>query len=172
MSLVTCARPGCGLTAATTLLVDGRRVAAVCSERCGYELIGPKRGAEDDASAERNAAHQREAVRRMHDGRRFSDVANLAAALAELGAVRARLHTIGRRIARDGRDLEQRVEAVIFDIVTAINHIIRDEPYQMPAITAKLAKLRADIAADHALNVFDVVTGRALKSAGVPDDVR
>jgi hypothetical protein len=179
-----CARPGCGLTAATTLLVDGRRVAEVCSERCGYELIGPKRSAEDDASAERNAAHQREAVRRMHDSQRFGDMAKLAAALAELGTVRARLHAmspievatatmeIGRRIARDGRDIEQRVEAVIFDAVTAINHIVRDEPYQMPDIAAELAKLRADIAADNALDVFDGVTGRALKAAGVPDDVR
>jgi hypothetical protein len=82
MSSLACARPGCGLTVATVLLVDGRRVAEVCSERCGYELIGPKRGAEDDTSAERNAAHQREAVRRMHDSQRFGDMAKLAAALA------------------------------------------------------------------------------------------
>jgi hypothetical protein len=79
MSLVVCARPGCDLAAATSLLVDGRHVAAVCSERCGYELIGPKRSADDMSDAAAGGDDKRQdVVYRELDKKRYLDLSGIA----------------------------------------------------------------------------------------------
>lgn len=165
------------------MLVDGRNVAAVCSERCGYELIGPKRGADDSAAAD-DAAHQQMLVRRQQDKQRFSDLAELSTSLGSLSKLRIRIAdmtplevstatlAIGRRLAADGSGMEKRIEAVIFDVHTTIGRIIRGEPYEMPNIRVQLQRLRGDIAADASLDAFDAATGYELKLANMPDDAR
>jgi hypothetical protein len=85
MSLVVCARPGCDLAAATSLLVDGRHVAAVCSERCGYELIGPKRSADDMSDAAAGGDDKRQdVVYRELDKKRYADLAEMAVFIQDI----------------------------------------------------------------------------------------
>jgi len=182
-----CARPGCGQTASIGARVEGSSVAhvPVCSERCGYELIGPKRGATDDDADERAAAHQQLLVRRQHDKKRFGDLVKMSDIMAKLGRLRARLPemtelevatatlAIGRRLAEDGSDIERRIDAALADAHVVVDHILKDEPYDMQTIAARMDALRRDIAADVALDAFDATdVGRAAKAAGVPDDAR
>jgi len=185
----TCARPGCGQAASIGARAHGSTAAhvPVCSERCGYELIGPKRGADDDVDAadERDAAHQQMLVQRQEEKRRFDDMAKMTAIMQELINLRARLPEmtelevstatmgIGRRISPGGSGMAQRIDAIILDAHVVIGHIIRNETYDMTIVRQRLATLREDIAANATLDAFDATdVGRAAKKAGVSDDVR
>ena len=131
MSLVVCTRPGCGLTAATTLLVDGRRVAAVCSERCGYELIGPKRSADDasDTAATASGDEKRQDVYREMDKSRY--YADLRSMVLSIRYVFGMLRTYGGTIDANQFATLARMRWILHQIINQGKYRVFNTKYWM-----------------------------------------
>jgi len=191
----TCARPGCGQAASTSARPVGSDAAymPVCSQRCGYELIGPKRSAADAAADDSDvddgsgggAARQLVLANLQKEGKRLDDLAKMANTLASLSRLRARMRdetnleisaatmTIGRRLDVDGSTIAQRLEIAIEDAIVIIRQIADRRAYDMTIIARQMERLRDDIAADGSLDMYDATDdGQAAKAAGVDDDAR
>lgn len=185
-----CALPGCRQPATHTMFVDRRGVAAVCSERCGYELIGPKRGADaaaadDDDDGNSTATGDGKRLSKADEVMnelRYTRLSTAADIVRDLATLRARVYDltelqvstatmpIGRHLNPNGSTMANRIETAIALARTTMHQIIDRQSYNIDAIRNLLQQLRDDIAADGALDQYDATpAGAAALAAGVPD---
>jgi len=132
-----------------------------------YELIGPKRGADDDAAAERDAARQQLLNQRQEAKKRFTDMAKLAKALLQLIKLRARPRgmsnayvatatlKIGRRLASGDAGVDDGIDTIIAGALAVVDDMIDQKPYNASFVQDAMVKFRDALAADAALDAFD-----------------